>query len=163
VFVEAGGHAASGGFTLKDDAVFTFEEKMCEAYAKLPPTTLVNTIQIADYAIEHPDELSVLLKRTEQLAPYGMNNPKPLFALQNCEVTQVSWFGKGEEHLRVRVIRDDGFARTEVEAITFFARRELGKDFERLEVGKQATLLGTLERDTFTRGQPVRMRLVSIA
>ncbi|HEV7121488.1 MAG TPA: single-stranded-DNA-specific exonuclease RecJ [Candidatus Paceibacterota bacterium] len=162
VFVEAGGHAASGGFTLKDDAVFTFEEKLCEAYAKLPPTSLADTARIADYAIEHADELAALLKRTEQLAPYGMANPKPLFALQQCEVTQVSWFGKGEEHLRVRVIRDDGFARAEIEAITFFARRELGKSWQMLETGKPATLLGTLERDTFTRGQPVRMRLVAI-
>ncbi|MDB5237583.1 MAG: recJ [Parcubacteria group bacterium] len=162
VFVEAGGHAASGGFTLIDDAMFTFEENMCEAFLKLPPTTLADRTRIADYAIEHADELRTLLKRTEQLAPYGMMNPKPLFALQGCEVMQVSWFGKGEEHLRVRVTRDDGFNRAEVEAITFFARRELGKSWERLEAGKQATLLGTLERDTYAKGQPVRMRLVAI-
>lgn len=162
VFVEAGGHAASGGFTLKDDAVFTFEEKMCEAFAKLPPTTLADRTLIADHAIELADELAALLKRTEQLAPYGMSNPKPIFALQGCAVAQVSWFGKGEEHLRVRVTRDDGFNQAELEAITFFARRELGKSWEKLEVGKPATLLGTLERDTFTRGQPVRMRLVAI-
>lgn len=162
VFVEAGGHAASGGFTLMDDAVFTFEEKMCDAFSKLPPTTLTDRTLISDYSIEHPDDLRALLKRTEMLAPFGMANPKPLFALQLCEVTQVSWFGKGEEHLRVRVIRDDGFNQAELEAITFFARRELGKDVAKLEVGKPSTLLGTLERDTFTRGQPVRMRLVAI-
>lgn len=163
VFEEAGGHAASGGFTLKDDAVFTFEEKMCEAFAKLPPTTLADSTMIADYAIEHADELGALLKRTEQLAPYGMGNPKPLFALQHCDIAKVSWFGKGEEHLRVLAIRDDGFSRAELEAITFFAKRELGKSIAQLEVGKPATLLGTLERDTFTRGRPVRMRLVAIA
>lgn len=162
IFVEAGGHAASGGFTVKDDAVFFFEERLCAAFAKMPPTTLIDRTRVADYSIEHVDELGVLLKRTEQLAPFGMGNPKPIFVLQNCEVTQVSWFGKSEEHLRLRALRDDGFNRAEFEAITFFARRELGKDFERLEVGKPATLLGTLERDTFTRGQPVRMRLVAI-
>jgi single-stranded-DNA-specific exonuclease len=162
VFVEAGGHAASGGFTLKDDAVFFFEERMCEAFAKMPPTTLADRTRIADHAIEHADDLRALLKRTEQLAPYGMSNPKPVFALQGCEVTQVSWFGKGEEHLRVRVTRDDGFNQATLEAITFFAHRELGKSWKQLEVGKQATLLGTLERDTFAKGQPVRMRLLAI-
>jgi len=162
IFVEAGGHAASGGFTLKDDAVFTFEERLCTAYATLSPISLTDSVSLADHAITAADELSTLLIRTEKLAPFGMENPKPVFALQDCVVTQVSWFGKGEEHLRVRVTRDDGFNCTEIEAITFFARRELGKDHERLVTGKPATILGTLERDTYTRGQPVRMRLVSI-
>ncbi|KND51477.1 MAG: single-stranded-DNA-specific exonuclease RecJ [Parcubacteria bacterium C7867-007] len=163
IFVEAGGHAASGGFTLKDDAVFTFEEHLCDAFRKISPISLANRVSMADYAISSADQLSTLLSRTEKLAPFGMDNPKPLFALQGCEVSQVSWFGKGEEHLRVRVTRDDGFNRTDIEAITFFARRDLGKDYERLEIGKPATLLGTLERDTYTRGQPVRMRLIAIA
>lgn len=162
VFVEAGGHAASGGFTVKDDAVFFFEERLCEAFAKLPTTTLAERSLAADREIELEDELSSLLTRVERLAPYGMGNPKPVFALQGCEVTQVSWFGKGEEHLRVRVTRDDGFVQASLEAIAFFARRDLGKTYQKLVVGTPATLLGTLERDTFTKGQPVRMRLVAI-
>jgi single-stranded-DNA-specific exonuclease len=162
LFVEAGGHAASGGFTVKDDAVFFFEERLVAAFAKLPPTTLADSSLVADREIIPADELRALLSRVEKLAPYGMGNPKPIFSLAGCVVAHVSWFGKGEEHLRVRVTRDDGFMQTEIEAIAFFARRDLGKSHHRLVVGNEATIFGTLERDTFTRGQPVRMRLVAI-
>jgi single-stranded-DNA-specific exonuclease len=162
VFEESGGHAASGGFTVKDDQVFFLEERLCAAYEVLAPTTLAERLLIADSTIELADELATLLTRTERLAPFGMGNPKPIFALPGVEVISVSWFGKGEEHLRARVTRDDGFARVELEAMTFFARRELGKDCDRLVEGKSVTLLGTLERDMFTRGRPVRMRIVAV-
>ena len=92
-----------------------------------------------------------------------MGNPKPTFALTNMVITHVSWFGKSGEHLRIRVASSElSFEKDSIEGISFYAKRQLGKATEKLEEGGKTTVLATLERDTFTRGQPVRLRLVSI-
>jgi single-stranded-DNA-specific exonuclease len=161
-FVESGGHAASGGFTVREDAVFFLEERLVEAFAKLPPSVASDALVIADGELTSADQPLHLLKSIERLAPFGMGNPKPAFLLRHIEVVFVSWFGKSNEHLRLKLMRDDGFERTELEAISFFAKRELGASCDTLEAGKSISLVGHLERDMFARGQPARMRIIAI-
>jgi single-stranded-DNA-specific exonuclease len=103
------------------------------------------------------------LSRTEKFAPFGMDNPKPAFLLREIKVSNISWFGKGEEHLRLALVRDDGFEEKPLEAIAFFARRDLGPALKTLPNRTHITMLGHLERDTFTRGQPVRLRIIALA
>lgn len=163
VFEDFGGHAASGGFTVKEDQIFTFEERLCEALASLSQDGRVAAAHSADRELGAGDILSQELSRTEKFAPFGMENPKPTFLLREVKLAQVAWFGKGEEHLRLSLIREDGFEERPLEAIAFFARRDLGKALETLHERTHVTLLGHLERDTFTRGQPVRLRIIALA
>ena len=88
-----------------------------------------------------------------------MGNPKPVFALQNVEIESVAWFGKSGEHLKLRIVREFG---TPLEGVCFFAKRELGSTCVSIEAGTRTHILGSLERDQFTRGRPVRLRLVSV-
>jgi hypothetical protein len=78
-------------------------------------------------------------------------------------IKAVSWFGKGEEHLKISLEKDDGFMKSSIEAISFFAARELGAAAKNLEGRETISLLGNLERDQFTRGQPIRIRIVAIS
>lgn len=159
-FEQGGGHAASGGFTLRDDAVFDFEARMAAALETLAHAGIAAEPIRADGELNAQVTLREVLKRLERLAPYGMNNPKPIFAFRDVTLRNVSWFGKANEHLKLSVARDEFES---VDAVAFYARRELGKSCETLEAGKRATLLGSLERDQFARGQPVRLRLVAIS
>lgn len=163
VFDEAGGHAASGGFTVKDDAIFTLEERLCEALTALPPAEGIDTSVFADAELLAAEKPSTHLKRVERLAPFGMGNPKPAYALHDVKLQKVSWFGKGEEHLRIQIMRSDGFTDEIMEAIAFFAKRELGEGCTKLEEGSTISVLGNLERDTFSKGQPVRLRIIALS
>ncbi len=162
-FAEFGGHAASGGFTLTVETVFTLEARLCEALTKLPKQEEGDAFARADAHIAPHEATSSLLMKLEQLAPFGMGNPKPAFALRSVVVKEVSWFGKTGEHLRVRFAPapDDSTVRS-LEAIAFYARRDLGRACDTLAAGQTVHALGHLERDQFTRGRPVRMRLVAI-
>ncbi len=164
VFKEFGGHVASGGFTLLEDAVFSFEEKMNEALLKVEHQGDERVERVSDAEV-HPHEADKrLLSSLEKFAPFGMGNPKPVFMFRDVMVTHVSRFGKAEEHLRILIARDrDGFSIETIEAISFFAKRELGKEAERLVEGKTATILANLERDQFKKGTPVRLRMVAIS
>lgn len=162
-FEGSGGHTAAGGFTVRDDSVFFLEERLCEALLTLPPASTVEEVKYADSEIRTADVLKTRMKETELFAPFGMGNPKPVFLLRDITLKKVVWFGKGEEHLRISLTRDDGFTGDPLEAICFFARRELGDVATTLSERSTVSVLGNLERDTFTKGQPVRLRIVSIA
>lgn len=157
-FVEFGGHAASGGFTAADHMIFSLEEKLSEARRKLPEADPDAELS-ADFPL--PENLGAELKRIVRFAPFGIGNPKPMYVVRDAQLASVSWFGAGSEHLRVSLMHPG--SREAVEAICFFAKRELGSACERLSIEKPCTLLATLERDTFTRGQPVRLRLIAVA
>lgn len=157
-FVSGGGHKASGGFTLADHAVFDFEERMARALASLPEVADEERGAHADGELFASDATKDLLVKLERLAPFGMGNPKPVFAFRDVSIERVSWFGKGEEHLKISIAHD----RAMLEAVAFFAKRDLGKSCLSLSAGKRASILGSLERDQFARGAPVRLRLIQI-
>lgn len=163
VFEDFGGHKASGGFTVKDDQIFTFEERLCEALATLSPEDRETAPMFADRELGATDVLSHQLSLTQQFAPFGMENPKPSFLLRDARLTRVSWFGKGEEHLKLTLTRDDGFSEQPLEAIAFFARRDLSAFLPGLENRTHISVLGNLEKDMFTRGQPIRMRIIALS
>jgi single-stranded-DNA-specific exonuclease len=162
-FTEAGGHAMSGGFTVKDDAIFTLEEQLCTALATLPPPDGLDTESYADAELLDGELVRTHLTRVERLAPFGMGNPKPAYVLHDVKLQKVSWFGKGEEHLRLSLARPNEYADETIEGIAFFAKRDLGERCLKLEEGSTLSILGTLERDTFSKGQPVRLRILALS
>ncbi|MEK9160931.1 MAG: single-stranded-DNA-specific exonuclease RecJ [Patescibacteria group bacterium] len=158
VLIQFGGHSQSGGFSVRDDAVFFLEENLCAALAAVEATARHESV-LADAELAPDHATHDLLRRLERFAPFGMGNPKPVFALRNVEIESVSWFGKSGEHLKIRIVREFG---TPLEGVCFYAKRELGIGTEFVATGTKAQVLGSLELDQFSRGRPVRLRLVSI-
>lgn len=156
-FLGFGGHKASGGFSVAPHAVFDLEERLSKALAALPDEDAREELK-ADIHITPEGATKDLLKQLGKLAPYGMQNPRPLLALHGVTVERVSKFGKAEEHLRLHITREG----TPLEAITFYAKRTLGDACDTIASGQVVSMLAHLEEDTFSRGQPVRLRIVAI-
>jgi single-stranded-DNA-specific exonuclease len=163
VFEDFGGHKASGGFTVKDDQIFSLEERLCAALETLAAENAIDAVYYADRELAPSDILAQELSRTERFAPFGMDNPKPTFLLREVRLSKVAWFGKGEEHLKLTLVREVDFDPQPLEAVAFYARRDLGSILDQLSERTHISVLGNLERDTFTRGQPVRMRIVALS
>lgn len=161
-FLEFGGHAASGGFSVATEAVFALEEKLCAALATLARTTSDDLAGRADAQLSVHEADKRLLGKIERLAPFGMGNPKPAFLIQGAAIREVSWFGKSSEHLRIVFTASDDFTERTLEGISFYARRELGRVCNSLAAGASANVLASLELDQFKRGQPVRLRLIAL-
>lgn len=158
-FLEFGGHAASGGFSIAPEQVAELEARLVAALATLPTHTADESR--ADRELSPTEVSTRLLFTLEKFAPFGMGNAKPAFALNQVFVKEVSWFGKAEEHLRLRILRDE-FDEGTIEAISFYAKRELGKACETIVAGERTSILAHLERDTFSRRSPVRLRIVAV-
>ncbi len=157
-FLGFGGHQAAGGFSVAPDVVFDLPSRLIDARARLTEVSEEEEVR-ADLSLAPHEITTALLKRFEQLAPFGMENPKPTVALTQVLIERVAWFGKSSEHLRLHIGREGD---SSVEAIAFFARRDLGKAPDNLSPGNRVNILVYVERDQFTKGQPVRLRLLSI-
>jgi single-stranded-DNA-specific exonuclease len=160
MFAQFGGHAAAGGFTLIDTEVFFLEDRLVEAQTKLASEKIEDDFSQHADAILTPEEInkSYLIK-IEKLAPFGIANPKPVFLLRNVLVQNISRFGKGEEHLKIKIAVNDS---DNIDAVTFFVKGATARVASTLTRGSQVNLLCHLERDTFSRGNPVRLRLLDI-
>ncbi len=161
MFVEFGGHAKAGGFTVQDTEVFFLEDRLVEAHARLETQEAEDDLsKHADGTIA-PEEINEsFLKKIERLAPFGMENPKPVFLLREVIAHEISRFGKGEEHLKLKIAAHEG--NVHIDAVTFFAKGAIARTAETLSSGSRVHMLAHLERDTFSRGNPVRLRLIDI-
>jgi single-stranded-DNA-specific exonuclease len=161
VFVTYGGHAASGGFTVKDDKIFVLEESLARAEDARETKAEVESAPRADARLALADVSPRTLRSLEQLAPFGMENPRPLFLFDEAYAREVSRFGKGNEHLKIILTDKDG--RNPTEAISFFARGKLARLCENAAPGTRMSALAHIEKNMFSRARPVRLRLVDLA
>lgn len=161
-FAEFGGHRAAGGFTVEDTAVFFLEDRLVKAHEKMQKEeTGDDVLPRADAAVAPEEITDAFLTKIERLAPFGIENPKPVFLLREVIVREISRFGKSEEHLKVSVCSMEERAYT-IDAVTFFAKGPLARTAQMLAANGRANLLAHIERDTFSRGNPVRLRLLDI-
>ncbi len=167
MFEQFGGHAAAGGFTLIDTEVFFLEDRLNEAHACLRRQAKLVSGKVEDDLSSHadavltPEEINKsYLTKVERLAPFGISNPKPVFLLRNVVVQAISHFGKGEEHLKLKISVNDG--KESIDAVTFFVKGPTARVANTLTRGSIVNLLAHLERDTFSRSSPVRLRLLDI-
>lgn len=155
VFEQFGGHEHSGGFTVADDQVHTLAESLHAAFENLT-TSDMNDVQQVDAPLDLLDISWKLYDQIKQLAPFGQENPKPVFLFADAPVESVEHFGKEDNHLKVWLQDDNG---ERVEAIEFFATAE---DYPILKQENNVDLLANLEKSTFGGSTTLRLRIVDI-
>ncbi len=101
-----GGHALAAGFTILEENIPAFRERMDALVAeKTGGEELVSTLEI-DARIDDVSLLTVEeVEKLSMLEPYGNGNPKPIFSLLGATVTYMSDVGGGR-HLKMRVALD---------------------------------------------------------
>lgn len=154
VFLEQGGHHASGGFSVKDEYIFSLSEKLNQAYVTLGSSAAVAEETWVDAVITLDSVTSALLKELAAIAPFGAGNHKPLFAFKDVTPRVVEQFGKEREHLKAIFETTGGT----LEAIAFFAT---ANDFEKPPVaGAPSTIIGHVEQSYFMNRPQIRLRIV---
>lgn len=118
--LQCGGHAHAGGFSVEHDAVHTLGETLNVAYAKVSQAAETPIVQI-DAELPH-GSLQETHRTLAPFAPFGLENPKPIFVFHNALVRSHRQFGKEEAHLELQLAKDE-FAQT-LRAIAFFKNHE---------------------------------------
>lgn len=149
---ESGGHAASGGFTVRDGAVHTLHETLARAAEAIEKNVQEESHE-HDAHITLREVSSPLYREISRLAPFGMGNPKPVFRLSRLRIREVRRFGKESNHVEVTLscLESSAVARS----FDFFRGPE---DFTHTpKSGEEASILATIERDTFRGGFALRL------
>ena len=154
---EYGGHFASGGFSVSLEKVDLLADGLEVVYKKMSISEGKDEEIIADVAINIDDINNNLEKQINQLAPFGMGNPKPIFLLQGVEIFETKIFGKKNDHLKIDFKNKKG---QRISAIGFFMKAE---DFPvKIENGEKINLLANLEKSYFAGREELRLRIIEI-
>lgn len=155
-FLEHGGHHFSGGFSVRNDQIFSLSEKLNTALASLGEQAEINDEVLIDEVLSLDAVTHELVRDLSTLAPYGTGNRKPLFAFASVTPRKVEQFGKAKEHLKLTFETGGG----QLEAIAFFAT---ASDFQKHpEEHPNFTLIAHVEQSFFMGRQQIRLRIVDI-
>ncbi len=158
VLGEQGGHSMAGGFSVLQEKVHLLEEQLNNVYEKLTKESKFKLEEAeADMKITF-DEVNLENYRfIEKLAPFGKDNPKPLFLFEKVEIKVVKIFGKEKNHLELSFENSRGRA---VKAIGFFMKPDtFGNE---LKAGDKINLLANFEKSTFRGFTELRLRIVDV-
>ena len=103
LLVQHGGHAQAAGFTILNDNLFAFKERI-ESIAK---TELANReLQpslVADAEVQLLDLTMELAEQISMLEPMGTENPEPVFVTRRLRVVEARQVGNDGNHLKLRL------------------------------------------------------------
>ncbi|NMC09295.1 single-stranded-DNA-specific exonuclease RecJ [Candidatus Microgenomates bacterium] len=98
-----GGHELAAGFTVKEEKVEEFKEKIIEyANKKIKKEQLVPKLYI-DLLLESDDVSYSLVDKLNTLEPFGYGNTKPVIALSHLIVVKKNIMGKESNHMKLLV------------------------------------------------------------
>ncbi len=145
-----GGHERSGGFSVSHEEVHTLHEVFARALPDVGERIAKDATQ--SDALLALSEIGIpLYADVIRLAPFGSSNPKPVFRVPRVTVMSVKAFGKEKNHVEVTLA--DGSYR--MRAFDFFRTAD---DFTHMpREGECATVIATIERDTFRGGLALRL------
>jgi single-stranded-DNA-specific exonuclease len=156
VFVNMGGHSASGGFSLTEEGVHIFEESLIGAYTE-GTSDSNDAVTYIDAHLLPREVSSYTWNQLSKLAPFGEANQKPLFLLPKVFISAVKFFGKNKEHVEIGLTLDG----SNTKAIKFFAATD--KFFlSKIEEGGCIDLVGHLEKSMFKNYPEYRVRIVDV-
>lgn len=154
VLKHSGGHEQAGGFGLDLKDVDKLQHALSEALKHVEKKPITHMEKIVDVAITLDDADRSLYQKISKLAPFGIGNPKPLFAFKNVIPVSAKAFGKTANHLEVTYKNSKGKL---IKAIMFGATE---KTFPLLK--EPHTLLAYMERSLFAGKDEIRLRIESI-
>lgn len=156
VFIQFGGHAQSGGFSVNADKVHFLEQYLNEAYEKVATEKEI-VPNYVDRVLDINQVSWETFRDIEKLAPFGTGNPKPLYMFKDVTPTEVKLFGKEKNHLELSFAKADG---KKVVAIAFFSSPDTWS--RPVEKGKPVTLVATFEKSMFRNFPELRLRIVDV-
>ncbi len=108
IFEQFGGHKYAVGFTIKEENISLFKDKLKEiAEKKIKEEDLIPEIDI-DIKIENEEFNIDTIKRIENLfEPFGETNPEPVFWIKGLKLIDMKSIGMDKNHLKLRVLYKD--------------------------------------------------------
>lgn len=98
-----GGHEQAAGFTIREENIQAFRRRMSQLARSCPDSSESADTLTVDAALPDPGLLTQEnIQGLEELAPFGMGNPRPTFLLEHVTLVSYSCVGGGR-HTRMQL------------------------------------------------------------
>ena len=151
-----GGHALAGGFTVEEKNIEKFQQAVVDGYNNFPKTKSENDILKIDGKLGLDEVDWSLFGVLEKLQPFGVDNPKPIFAFDGLEIARVKKFGNGGAHLQLDFNKTRGGI---ISAIGFFMANNGGDGFA-FRAGQKINLAASIDKNSFRGKNELRLRIM---
>jgi len=162
IFLQMGGHKHSGGFAVGNDEIHFLDKHLNDSCEKIKNDKTVKQDGVGeDNFVDMEITLDFvnwnMYDDIAKLAPFGKENPKPLFLFRNIVPVSIRKFGKKGDHVEIIFKKQNG---DKIPAISFFG----GSDdwMEKIEPNKAIDLIATLEKSMFMNKVELRLRVVEV-
>lgn len=157
IFIDFGGHRYSGGFSVEHEHIHELEASLLSSYEALRAEEHVPDPEYIDKELSLDEVNWQTYDMVAKLAPFGKENPKPVFLFNDAKVFAIRYFGRDKGHLELILQSPQG---AQIPAIQFFVKKK--KLPNSLEEGRSIRLVATLEKSMFKRFPELRLRIVDI-
>ncbi|MFA6295719.1 MAG: single-stranded-DNA-specific exonuclease RecJ [Candidatus Paceibacterota bacterium] len=171
LFVQFGGHHHSGGFEVSNEQIHYLEMRLCEACKTIKLRQLTDnnsTISVDGEQLDNVEDFidaeisldeinSKFHADLNQLAPFGVGNPKPVFLFRKVVPSTVRKFGKGNDHVEIMFNKSNG---EKLSAISFFGGAS--EWMKQIQVNKPVDLVASLDKSIYRGRAELRLRVVDI-
>ena len=110
LLIKYGGHELAAGLTIDENNVSEFRKAINEYAKKTFDFSSVCNYVDADFEINVKDITVEHAKQLQELEPFGLSNPLPLFCIKNVVINEIYSIGEGK-HLKL-IIEKDGYLAT---------------------------------------------------
>ncbi|MBM3282812.1 single-stranded-DNA-specific exonuclease RecJ [Candidatus Gottesmanbacteria bacterium] len=159
---DVGGHPMAAGFTLATNKIEKIKRRLTQiANTSITEKNLEKVIKI-DLEINLSEVSLELYSKIQELAPFGVANPQPVFASRKVRVVRVSSIGKKQKHIKL-LLRQDTDHITDngnklIDAIGF----GMGDYYDRLSSGTLIDVAFVIDRDEWNNDCRLQLKLKDV-
>lgn len=152
-FSRFGGHAKAAGLTMKRELLPSFTKSLNEYLSAAYPSDVFIRKKYYEFDIPVSGITPNLVREMDRLAPFGEDNPAPIFHSKRLLLHHLRRFGQDGRHLKMEV--QDGSHGCE--AVFFSA----GRQFDRLLSAERTEILFTPYINTWNGREALQLRVSS--
>ncbi|HUD44611.1 MAG TPA: DHH family phosphoesterase [Patescibacteria group bacterium] len=159
MYVNVGGHPMAAGFTVAVDKMSELQEKLETLAEKLIGDDLLQRSLMIDCELPLSAFSLDLYKALQQLAPFGMKNPEPVFVSRGVMIEDMRILGKDGKHLKLRIGSSDQRSNNQtIDAIAF----GMGHLAESLKIGDIIDIAYTLDENKWNGNVNLQLKVKDI-
>jgi single-stranded-DNA-specific exonuclease len=149
LLINAGGHPMAAGFSIETAKISNFKFQISNyAKEKITPEMLERSLRV-DMKIDTHHITMELYQQIQQIAPFGLGNPEPVFSSE-VTVQQLRTVGQDGKHLKLVT---DNF-----DAIAF----NMGNFLPKLKVGQKVAIAYSVALDTYNFNRRLQLKIRDI-
>lgn len=153
--INVGGHPMAAGFTVATEKLFVLQEFLESSADKLLTEELLTRVLKVDCELPLNVLDQSVYDALQDLAPYGMGNPEPVFASRGVKVENLRLLGKENNHLKLWVSANG----KSFEAIAF----GMGELASEIKIGNKIDIAYALDENTWNGNTKLQLKIKDIS